>query len=63
MSMLTKKVIWKLFKTKTNFKYLTGYSDKVVRPLVLIMAKMNRLVDMFRYSKLKIKTVTWCISI
>ena len=34
-------VISKLVKTKTNSKYLTGYLDKVVRLLVLIMAKMS----------------------
>ena len=27
-------VISKLVKTKTNYKYLTGYLDQVIRPLV-----------------------------
>ena len=31
-------VISKLIKTKTNFKYLAGYLDKVIRPLVLIIS-------------------------
>ena len=34
-------VISKLVKTKTNSKYLIGYSDKAIRPLVLIMPKMS----------------------
>ena len=34
-------VISKLVKTKTNFKYLIGYLDKAIRPLVL-MPKMSR---------------------
>ena len=29
----------KLLKTKANPKYLIGYLDKAVRPLVLIMRK------------------------
>ena len=34
-------VISKLVKTKTNFKYLIGYLNQDIRPLVLIMAKMS----------------------
>ena len=37
-------VISKLIKTKTNSKHLIGYLDKVnkvAKPLVLIMPKMN----------------------
>ena len=34
-------VISKLVKTKTNFNYLIGYLNKVVRPLVLILPKMS----------------------
>ena len=37
-------VIPKLLKTKSNSKYLTGYLDKAVRPLVLVMPKMSRYV-------------------
>ena len=33
------KVISNLVKTKTNSKYLIGYLDNAVRPLVLIMPK------------------------
>ena len=35
------------------------YSDKAIRPLVLIMPKMSGL----RHLKLKIKKVYWCISV
>ena len=34
-------VISKLVKTKTNSKYLIRYLDKAIRPLVLLMSKMN----------------------
>ena len=34
-------VISKLIETKTNSKYLIGYLDSAVRPLVLIMPKMS----------------------
>ena len=40
--------ISKLVKTKTNPKYLTGYSGKAIRPLVLIMAKMSGYVETFK---------------
>ena len=35
-------VISKLVKTKTNSKCLTGYLDKDIRPLALIMPKMRK---------------------
>ena len=35
-------VISKLIRTKTNSKYLIGYLDKVIRPLVLVLHKMSR---------------------
>ena len=39
-------VISKLVKTKTNCKYLIGMKvDKAIRPLVLIMPKMNGYVE------------------
>ena len=41
-------VITKLVKTKTNFKYLIGYLDKAIRPLVLIMPKMCGYVKTFK---------------
>ena len=44
----------KLVKTKTNSKYLIGYFDKAIRPLVLTMPKMSR-VDMLRHLKLKME--------
>ena len=42
-------VISKLVKTKTNSKYLIGYSDKVIRQLVLIMLKMSGYVKTFKF--------------
>ena len=53
-------VISKLIKTKTNSKYLIGHLDRVMRPLVLILPK----VDMFKLLKLKMEikiTINWCI--
>ena len=41
-------VISKLIKTKNNSKYLFGYLDKVIRPLVLIMPKMSGYVKTFK---------------
>ena len=40
-------VISTLIETKTNSKYLIGYLDKVIRPLVLIMPKMSGYVRTF----------------
>ena len=37
-----------MIETKTNSKYLIGYSDKVIRPLVLMMPKMSVYVKMFK---------------
>ena len=34
-------VISKLIETKTNSKYLIGYLDKLIRPLILILPKMS----------------------
>ena len=34
-------IVSKLIKTKTNSKYLIGYSDEVRQPLVLILPKMS----------------------
>ena len=34
-------VISKLIETKTNSKYLIGYLDKVIKPLVLILLKIS----------------------
>ena len=41
-------VISKLAKTKTNSKYLIGYLDKAVRPLVSIMPNMSGYVKTFK---------------
>ena len=46
-------VISRLFKTKTNSKYLIGYLDKAIIPLVLIMPEMIGYVKTF---KIKDKT-------
>ena len=45
-------VISKLFKTKTDSKYLIGYLGKNIRQLVLIMHTMSEYVKTF---KVKIK--------
>ena len=39
----------KLIETKTSFKYLIGYLDKTVRPLILIMSKMIGYVKRFKF--------------
>ena len=41
-------VISKLVKTKIDSKYLIGYSDKDIRPLVLIMPKLSGYVNTFK---------------
>ena len=41
-------IISKLVKTKTNCKYLIGYLDKAITPLVLIMPKMSGYVKTFK---------------
>ena len=41
-------VISKLIKMKTNSKYLIGYLDEVIRPLVLLLPKMSRYVKIFK---------------
>ena len=41
-------VISKLVRTKTKSKYLIGYLDKDIKPLVLIMPKMNVYVKTFK---------------
>ena len=43
-----KKVISKLVKIKTNSKYLIGYLDNDIRPLVSIMPKMSGYVKAFK---------------
>ena len=41
-------VISKLVKAKTNSKYLTGYLDKHIGPLVLMMPKLSGYVKTFK---------------
>ena len=41
-------VISKLIKTKTNSRYFIRYLDKVIRPLVLILPKINGFVKTFK---------------
>ena len=50
-------VISKLVKTKTNSKYLIGYLVKDIRPLVLIMPKMDMLKHLKLKKEIKIKTI------
>ena len=38
----------KLVNTKTSSKYLIGYLDKTIRPLILIMPKMSGYVNTFK---------------
>ena len=41
-------VISTFAKTKTNSKYLIGYLDKVINPLVLLIPKMSGYVKTFK---------------
>ena len=41
-------IVSKLINTKTNSKYLIGYSDEVRQTLVLILPKMNGYVKTFK---------------
>ena len=41
-------VISKLIETKTYSKYLIGYVDKVIKPLVLILSKKSRYFQTFK---------------
>ena len=54
-------VISKLVKTKTNSKYLIGYLDKDIRPLVLIMAQMSGYVKTFKNEDKINKLMSFCI--
>ena len=49
-------VISKLVKTETISKYLIGYLDNAIRPLILIMPKMSVYVTTFKIKeKINIK--------
>ena len=50
-------VISKLVKTKTNSKYLVVYSEKTVRPLVLVMNKISRYIKTFKVEDKKRKLI------
>ena len=57
-------VISILIETKTNSKYLIGFSDKAIRPLVLIMPKVSGYVKTFKAKDgNKDKTINWCLSV
>ena len=45
-----KIVIWKLVKTKSNSKYLMGYLDKTITPLVLAVSNIRGCVKTFKVS-------------
>ena len=46
-------IISKLVETKKNFKNLTRYLDEVIKPLVLLLPKMNGYA--FKHLKMKVK--------
>ena len=54
-------VISKLVKTKTNSKYLIGYLDKAIRPLVLIIPKMSGYIKTFKTEEKINKLMSFCI--
>ena len=54
-------VISKLGKSKTNSKYLIGYLDKTITPLVLIMPKMGGYVKRFKVKEGHNKLMSFCI--
>ena len=57
-------VISELVKIKTYSKYLTGYLDKAIKPLVLIIPKMSGYVKTLKLKKeIKIKTINQCLSV
>ena len=55
-------VISKLVKTKANSKYLIGYVDKAIRPLVLIMPKISGYIKTFK-KEIKVKAINECLSV
>ena len=44
----------KLVKTKSNFKYLVGYLDEVIRPLNFLQPEMN---GQLKHSKIKVEII------
>ena len=55
-------VISKLIETKTNSKYLIGYLNKVIRPLVLILSKMSGYVKTFKITDKSNNLMSSCIN-
>ena len=51
--------ILKLVKTKTNSKYLIGYLDETIRPLVLTMLKMSGYVKTFKGTEVNNKLMSF----
>ena len=45
---IDKTVILKLVESKTNPKYLIGYLEKVITPIVLMLPRMSGYVDTFK---------------
>ena len=45
---IDKTVILKLVESKTNPKYLIGYLEKVIKPIVLMLPRMSGYVDTFK---------------
>ena len=54
-------VISKIVKTKIHSKYFIGYLDKDIRPLVLIMPKMNGYVKTFKVEDKNNKSMSFRI--
>ena len=54
-------VISKLVKIKINSKYLIGYLDKTIRPLVLKMPKMSGYVKTFKVKEDNNKLISFRI--
>ena len=54
-------VISKFVNTKTNSKYLIGYLDKTIRPLVLKMPKMSGYVKTFKVKEKNNKLMSFRI--
>ena len=54
-------VISKIIKAKTNSKYLIGYLDKAIGPLVLIMPKMSGYVKIFKVKEWNNKIMSFGI--
>ena len=56
-------IISKLVKTRSHFKYLIGYSDKAIIPLVLIMPKVSGYIKTFRVEDKNSKLMSFRIGL